>query len=176
MTRGDSSYSQEIADAICERMSNGETLSAICRDESMPARTTVTGWVRANKEFAEKYRQARALLLDLWADEIIDISDDTVGDVVEGEGGGGKVEKQLAHQNVNRARLQVDSRKWLLSKLRPDQFGERSTIAVQATAVPEEEPVSKSLAWLEGLLSEGSTGPSSLPPAARGLLIDGSGE
>ena len=30
-------YRQETADAICERLANGESLRAICRDDAMPA-------------------------------------------------------------------------------------------------------------------------------------------
>ena len=34
-------YTREIADAICSRMSEGESLRAICRDPGMPSEGTV---------------------------------------------------------------------------------------------------------------------------------------
>lgn len=37
-------YSQEIADAICERLAGGETLKSICRDEGMPNDRAVRSW------------------------------------------------------------------------------------------------------------------------------------
>jgi terminase small subunit-like protein len=37
-------YAPEIADTICTRMSEGESLRAICRDPGMPSGGTVRGW------------------------------------------------------------------------------------------------------------------------------------
>jgi hypothetical protein len=66
------SYSRELADAICRRMSEGESLRAVCRDAGMPSEGTIRGWEREDRDgFAEHYRQARLLQLDYWGDEII---------------------------------------------------------------------------------------------------------
>jgi Bacteriophage Sf6, terminase small subunit-like len=37
-------YTREIAETICTRMSEGESLRAICRDPGMPSEGTVRGW------------------------------------------------------------------------------------------------------------------------------------
>ena len=75
MTR--SNYSREIADIICDRMSNGESLRAICRDPDMPSEGGVRGWAVRNVDgFGDRYRAARLLLMEYWADEIVDIADD----------------------------------------------------------------------------------------------------
>ena len=72
-----STYSREIADLICDRMSNGESLRAICRDPDMPSEGGVRGWAVRNVDgFGDRYRAARLLLMDYWADEIVDIADD----------------------------------------------------------------------------------------------------
>ena len=57
---------------------------------------------------------------------IIEIADDTSGDFVINERG----ERTVDHENINRARLRVDARKWLMSKLHPQRYGDRVTADV----------------------------------------------
>ena len=52
-------YSAEIAETICERLLNGESLRAICADPAMPARATVFRWLARNQEFRRSYALAR---------------------------------------------------------------------------------------------------------------------
>jgi hypothetical protein len=77
MTR--SNYSREISEIICDRMSNGESLRSICRDPDMTiSEGGVRGWAVRNVDgFGDRYRAARLLLMDYWADEIVDIADDS---------------------------------------------------------------------------------------------------
>jgi hypothetical protein len=70
-------YSREIADMVCDQMSNGASLRAVCNAPGMPSEGTVRGWAVRNVDgFGERYRAARLLLMDYWADEIVDIADD----------------------------------------------------------------------------------------------------
>lgn len=63
-------------DVICERISEGESLRAICRDPGMPTEGAVRAWARDNRDgFGTKYRIARELQLDFWDDEIVAIAD-----------------------------------------------------------------------------------------------------
>ena len=113
-------YSKELADKICERMANGESLRAICKDESMPARSTVTLWAADNREgFSVRYEVAFAARAHYWADELLDIADDSANDYMERLSKEGESEAVYNPEAVARSRLRVDSRKWLLSKLLP---------------------------------------------------------
>ncbi len=38
-------YTAVVAETICQRLASGESLRAICRDESQPGESTVRGWV-----------------------------------------------------------------------------------------------------------------------------------
>ena len=108
-------YAENLAREICERTALGETLSSICRDPKMPPRSSVLEWVRQDRNgFADKYARARDRLLEHWADELIEISDSVAG------------EKESAI--VNAARLRSDNRKWLLSKLRPERYGDKLVV------------------------------------------------
>ena len=109
------SYSAEIADEICRRLSEGGTVRATCRDMGIPV-GTVLGWVRDDREgFSEQYARARELGYEVMADEIIDIADRGSGD-------------------WQRDRLRVDARKWLLAKALPRRYGDRVTLAGDADA------------------------------------------
>jgi hypothetical protein len=71
---------------ICARLSAGESLTKICKDPSMPNRHTVTKYASGegveNLEFAARYAQARDRLLEVYADEIIEIADDGTTDYI----------------------------------------------------------------------------------------------
>lgn len=124
-----SSYTPELAAEICERMAKGETLRQICRDDHVPAATTVHGWVKSIEGFSEQYAHAREALIAHWADEIVEIADDGSNDTITDSEGG---ERQNSEW-ISRSKLRVDTRKWLLSKLRPDKYGEKLELSGDPT-------------------------------------------
>jgi hypothetical protein len=100
-------YNREVADTICSRMTEGWSLRSICRDEGTPSEGTVRGWaVRDHDGFCERYRAARLLLLEAWADQIVDITDE-------------------AGLDPQDRQVRVHTRQWLMSKLAPRRYGER---------------------------------------------------
>jgi hypothetical protein len=112
-------YSAEIAETICQRMAQGESLNAICKDEKMPARSTVMLWVAQDREgFSDRYEIAMQARAHYWADELLDIADDGKNDYMHREDPNNPG-YALNGESIQRARLRVDSRKWLLSKLLP---------------------------------------------------------
>jgi hypothetical protein len=102
-------YSPELADRVCELMVEGLSLRAICEMSGMPSRQSIFNWLQNNGEFREKYEIARLMQVECWAHEIVEIADDTSGDFVINERG----ERVVDHENINRARLKIDARKWL---------------------------------------------------------------
>jgi hypothetical protein len=101
-----SKFTAALGARICSRLAAGETLRAICRDEDMPPRSTVRGWALDNEAFSEQYARAREIGYQDLADDLIEISDDKLGDPA-------------------RDRLRVDTRKWLLSKALPKLYGDK---------------------------------------------------
>lgn len=110
-----------IVDAILLRMYQGESVNSICKDEDMPARSTVMLWAAEDRDgFSDKYQKAMSGRALYWADEILDIADDSSNDWMERRGReGDEPSFQQNSEAVNRSRLRVDTRKWLLSKLLP---------------------------------------------------------
>lgn len=124
-TPGVSLYTTALAEEICRRLSDGESLRRICRSDGMPTWQTVLAWVRTRKDFAVKYREARELQCEVWADEIVDISDDGTNDYVETKHG-----PKFNREGFERSRLRVDSRKWLLSKRLRGVYGDKTEHAL----------------------------------------------
>ena len=122
-----SKYSAALGMEICRRMADGESLRSICRDEAMPAESTVRMWHVEDREgFSAHYTHAREAQVDRWAEEIVEIADDGSNDFMERKIGDEIVEVPN-HEHMNRSRLRVDTRKWLMSKLLPKKFGDKVT-------------------------------------------------
>lgn len=127
MTMADSKFSEELADRICERLADGESLRSICADEEMPDKSTVFRWLAANETFRDQYARAREAQADTLFDEILHIADTPqMGEKTEVSDGKIKV---VSGDMIDHRRLQVDARKWMAGKLRPKKYGERLELA-----------------------------------------------
>lgn len=119
-------YTEALGVEICQRMADGESLRQICRDEHMPTDSAVRGWaIDPDHPISARYTRARAELYARWAEEVVEISDDGTNDWIEKERRDGSKETVLDQEHVQRSRLRVDTRKWLLSKLMPKQYGDK---------------------------------------------------
>lgn len=83
-------------------------------------------WAQEIPEFTEHYAKARSMLLEHWAEDIIDISDDGSNDWMAANDPE-NLGYRLNGEHINRSRLRVDTRKWLLSKLAAKKYGDKST-------------------------------------------------
>lgn len=120
-----SKYTPKLAEEICTRLANGESLRTICKTPGMPERVNILRWaVTEGHPFQHQYARAREIQADSMADDILDISDDGTNDFVERETRNGKI--VLAdHDHINRSRLRVDARKWIAAKLLPKRYSEK---------------------------------------------------
>lgn len=123
-----STYSQEITDTICLRLAGGESLLSICQDDDMPAQRTVFQWLSKHKEFVQKYAAAREAWADAEFERMMEIADEpvigikTVEKFIKGE----PVTETISGDMVERARLQIDTRKWALARMSPRKYSEKS--------------------------------------------------
>jgi len=102
-----SKYTKALADKICARIAQGESLRKICEDKAMPNIASVINWRREKPEFFAHYTKAQEDRADHYADEIVEIADTA--------------------EDAAKARLQVDARKWVASKLKSKAYGEKVT-------------------------------------------------
>lgn len=120
-----SSYNQDTVDMICERLSCGESLRSICRDEDSPGLSTVFKWLATVPEFREQYAHAREAQAEALFDEIIEIADTPqIGQKTVSKATGVEITEA---DMIEHRRLQVDARKWIASKLAPKKYGDKIT-------------------------------------------------
>jgi hypothetical protein len=122
-------YNQEKADRICEAISEGMSLREICKPDDMPNKATVFRWLNLHEEFSDQYARAREEQAEAMADEIVAIVDTAASPVmVDGvpllreDGTPLLVADQAA---IAHARLKMDARKWVASKLKPKKYGDK---------------------------------------------------
>lgn len=118
-----SDYSQEVADEICERMSDGASLRDICASENMPRRTTVYRWLKASEDFRNQYARACEARESELFDQIIAISDTPlIGTKTVSKATGVEITEA---DMIEHRRLQVEARKWALGKMAPKKYGDK---------------------------------------------------
>lgn len=111
-----STFTDAVANHVCESLEKGESLEAICRSDKMPDSGTIRKWVRDNPIFAANYARAREAQAEYYAAEIIQIADTT--------------------EDPQKARLQIDARKWYASKIHPKGFGDKLEIDQTTRVAP----------------------------------------
>ena len=94
----------------------------------MPDERTVRRWALDNKEgFAEKYSRAREIGYLSMADEMLEIADDGSNDWMLRQHAGNQ-SCTANGEHIQRSRLRLDTRKWLLSKALPKIYGDKSPV------------------------------------------------
>lgn len=124
-------YTREIGERILERMANGETATAICRDPDMPKYAVLKRWERTDLDFAKRYEIARRQCVEYRTDEIAEIADDAVNDYVERVDAKGHVRVVFDREHFERSRLRVHSRQWEASKILRGMYGDKSEVDVR---------------------------------------------
>jgi hypothetical protein len=122
-TEGDKPITEELLTQVIERVSSGEYLAVIAREIGF-ARSSFYRHLDEDKTAWDRYARARELQSECWADEINEIADDGRNDWMTIKRGGEEVEVENK-EVVNRSRLRVDTRKWLMSKLHPKVYADK---------------------------------------------------
>lgn len=110
-------FSQDLADTICQQLAEGKSLRTAAADAGV-SHSTVLRWTEDSPEFADQYARARKTGYSLLAEDIMEISDDDLDD---------------NPVSVARAKLRVDSRKWILSKMLPKVYGDKLDLDVKGS-------------------------------------------
>lgn len=117
-------YTQEITDRICELLADGQSMRTVCKQEDMPAMSTVFKWLREHEEFSEQYAIAKEESADAMAEDLLEIADTPVMGEVKTIKPDGLIEVKQDDMLGHR-RLQVDTRKWLMAKMKPKKYGDK---------------------------------------------------
>jgi len=125
-------YDEEVARKVCLLFATDTkmTLGRLDNDPTLPTSLTLYEWLRTRPDFERLYARSRDIQFDKQAEELAEIAAAPMTGTVEVTRSGTDAQGQpfdskeiRTHDNVDRARLLVDTRKWLLSKQRPRKFG-----------------------------------------------------
>lgn len=102
-----------LTEDIATQLMTGKTFKEICKSPSMPHTSTLWRWLNAENpdgtktypEFCKAIEKGKAARPEAWAEQLIEIAD--------GKGG------------VQRDKLRVGTRQWLLERAMPERFGPR---------------------------------------------------
>lgn len=119
----------KLIDEICERLSSGEPLRQICRDEHMPAWQGVYQWMEKDEDVARRIAHAREVGFDAIAEEALDIADNGTNDWMAKYGKEDEAPGyELNGEHVQRSKLRIETRLKLLAKWSPKKYGERTQL------------------------------------------------
>ena len=118
-----SKYTPEILDEICERLSKGEPMAAICREANMPAYRTVKDWMDEDSPRGQAVSAAIARARedgeDSIAADVLDIVDATPARFATPHG------DAIDSGDVANRKMRAEYRLKLLAKWNPKKWGER---------------------------------------------------
>ena len=128
-------YDMSIADEVLDGIAAGGSLREVCGKPGLPSVTTFMRWLadERNENLRERYARARELQAEYMAEDILAIADEKCIMVradkhgSQDDDGQGNTEVVFDSTAVQRNRLRVDARKWLLSKLAPKKYGDKVT-------------------------------------------------
>lgn len=111
---------EEIFNEVIELVESGKPIRQVTKIKGMPSNTTFYKWLEEDKKKAERYARACEVRADVIFEEILTIADKQGEDIIIVDG------KEVTNHNVvSRNRLQVDARKWVLSKMQPKKYGDK---------------------------------------------------
>lgn len=120
-----SSFTQDKADLICEKLASGQSLRSICDADDLPSKITVLRWLRDNETFRAQYTRAREDQAETIFDEMLEIADDGEFDYETKTRDDGSEYEAVNHDHIQRSKLRIEARKWVLGKMAPKKYGER---------------------------------------------------
>lgn len=107
----------ELIKEICARISEGRSLSSVCKDEDMPNHSVTWRWLSEDSSFQEQYARAIQSRAMAHADRVLDVTAAVLA---------GKIPPDAA-------RVALDGMKWTASRLLPKVYGDRTQVDATVT-------------------------------------------
>ena len=129
-------YDKEKAiTTVLDELAAGASLISVCKQDGLPSFTTFMRWLaeegEAGDRLRDQYARAREIQAEVIAEQILTIADEECTMVKadkhgsQDDDGMGQTEVVFDSTAVQRNRLRVDARKWLLSKMVPKKYGDK---------------------------------------------------
>lgn len=169
-----SKFSDEQAEAICDLLAEGWSLTEVCKLPGMPSEAVVRLWILQDDGgkadgMAAYYTRARQVQALGWADDLIEIADDARNDWME-RNDPDNPGWQANHEHINRSKLRIDTRRFLLAKMLPKVYGDTTDKGKGGTSFVFNFPANATAAQMQAVANLAKSGMT--PQALPGAPID----
>jgi hypothetical protein len=149
-----SKYTPELAAEICERLSTGETMRQICRDEHMPHWTQVYEWLARDDSLSLRVARAREAGYDSLAEEALEISNTPrLGQKKVFSSGDDEDSMTVTEEDMlGHRKLQIETRLKLLACWNPAKYGNKVALGGDPGNPVKVEVQSEADSYLAALL------------------------
>jgi len=114
---------EEIIKKVLSAIETGLSLRKAILELNIVSRDTFNEWLKEDKEISDQYARACEQRADTIFEEILDIADETSKDTIYTDKG------EIPNSEwMQRSRLRVDARKWMLGKMNPKKYGDKTDI------------------------------------------------
>ncbi|RPF70455.1 terminase small subunit-like protein [Aurantiacibacter spongiae] len=96
-----------IVDELCDRLTGGEGLTEICRDDHMPSDDTVYRRMARDPDFAERIARARQAQQEAVPEKIVQMA------------------LEATSENWQVVKLRIHAYQWRAAKLAPKKYGDK---------------------------------------------------
>jgi hypothetical protein len=119
-----SKYTPEVANKICDLLSEGTPLRAICRLDDMPDWRTVYEWIERDEAFSGRVTRAREHGVEAIAQDTLAMIDEQPRYVEDAKGG-----TRIDPAYIQWTKLRTEQRMKLLACWSPNRYGNRVQVA-----------------------------------------------
>lgn len=113
-----SEYTEEMATAICEDITQGMSLRSALLSKERPEASTLYRWMRDNENFRKQYAQATKDRADAQFEELNSMGEVAMEDAIKY-----KDDPRFANVIVSVYKLKADNMKWAMSQMKPKKYG-----------------------------------------------------
>lgn len=130
MLDGKSWDKQKVMEILCNRIS-GCSLSLFTilsqghEGNTLPSVVAIMEWLQADPALANQYSRAKETQTEFLSEEMLQIADDGANDLMETENG-----PALNSEHIQRSKLRIETRKWLMGKLKPKKYGDKTVTEI----------------------------------------------
>jgi hypothetical protein len=115
-------YNEELGLKVCAMVAKGASLVQVTDVPGMPSYRTLMRWIDTDEQFRTEYDHAKRFRMECLVSEILEIADDVAADT-ELKGPQGEQVLMPVKGSVERSKLQIKQRKWLMALESPSRFG-----------------------------------------------------
>lgn len=114
---------------ICQEIEKGLALRNVC--SAFMSTRTFYEILESDEMLQKRYARACEIRAEAIFEDIIEIADESNADISIGEG----MIPIINGEAVQRSRLRVDARKWVLSKLHPKKYGDKIDVTTDGEKI-----------------------------------------